>query len=63
MSAFETVSLETLSDDDAVSLLFQLAVSGEEAREKLLQLDAVVYDRLIQTYGTDELPEPRQLAA
>lgn len=63
MSAFETVSLETLSDDDAVSLLFQLAVSGEEAREKLLQLDAVVYDRLLQTYGTDELPEPRQLAA
>ena len=63
MSAFEPVSLETLSDDDAVSLLFQLAVSGEEAREKLLQLDAVVYDRLIQTYGTDELPEPRQLAA
>ena len=63
MSAFKTVSLETLSDDDAVSLLFQLAVSGEEAREKLLQLDAVVYDRLLQTYGTDELPEPRQLAA
>ena len=63
MSAFEPVSLETLSDDDAVSLLFQLAVSGEEAREKLLQLDAVVYDRLLQTYGTDELPEPRQLAA
>jgi len=63
MSAFEPVSLETLSDDDAVSLLFQLAVSGEQAREKLLQLDAVVYDRLIQTYGTDELPEPRQLAA
>ena len=63
MSAFETVSLETLSDDDAVSLLFQLAVSGEQAREKLLQLDAVVYDRLLQTYGTDELPEPRQLAA
>ena len=63
MSAFESVSLETLSDDDAVSLLFQLAVSGEEAREKLLQLDAVVYDRLMQTYGTDELPEPRQLAA
>ena len=63
MSAFETVSLETLSDDDAVSLLFQLAVSGEEAREKLLQLDAVVYDRLLQTYGTDELPEPHQLAA
>ena len=63
MSAFEPVSLETLSDDDAVSLLFQLAVSGEEAREKLLQLDAVVYDRLLQTYGTDELSEPRQLAA
>ena len=63
MSTFESVSLETLSDDDAVSLLFQLAVSGEEAREKLLQLDAVVYDRLMQTYGTDELPEPRQLAA
>ena len=63
MSAFEPVSLETLSDDDAVSLLFQLAVSGEEAREKLLQLDAVIYDRLMQTYGTDELPEPRQLAA
>ena len=63
MSAFEPVSLETLSDDDAVSLLFQLAVSGEQAREKLLQLDAVVYDRLLQTYGTDELPEPRQLAA
>ena len=63
MSAFETVSLETLSDDDAVSLLFELAVHGEQAREKLQQLDAVVYDRLIQTYGPDELPAPRQLAA
>lgn len=63
MTVFETVPVETLSDGDAVSLLFELAMRGDEAREKLLQLDAVIYRRLLQTYGADELPEPRKLAA
>lgn len=57
MSALETVPLETLSDDDAVSLLFELAGHGAEVGEKLIRLDAVIYARLLQAYG-EALPEP-----
>lgn len=63
MSAFESVSLETLTDSDAVSLLFELVGHGEESREKMLRLDAVVYARLAQAYATDELPVLRLVAA
>lgn len=63
MSALESVSLDTLSDGDAVSLLFELAGHGEQAREKLVQLDALVYARLLQAYDADELPVLRQCAA
>lgn len=63
MSTFESVPLETLSDSDAVSLLFELAEHGEAAHEKLAQLDAVVYRRLLHAYATDEPPMLRQDAA
>ncbi|MGH8077046.1 MAG: hypothetical protein ACREPE_06950 [Lysobacter sp.] len=52
-----------MSDDDAVTLLFDLAAHGEAARDKLVQLDALVYGRLVQAYDADELPVLRQLAA
>lgn len=54
MSAMESAPLETLSDGDAVSLLFDLAGHGERGREKLVQLDALVYGRLLQAYDGDE---------
>lgn len=63
MSAFESVSFETLTDSDAVSLLFELVGHGEEPREKMLRLDAVVYARMAQAYATDELPVLRLVAA
>lgn len=63
MSALDSVSLDTLSDSDAVSLLYELAGHGTDAGEKLLQLDAVVYRRLLQAYDGDELPMLQQSAA
>lgn len=59
MNALEPVPLETLSDDDAVSLLFELAGHGEDSREKLRRLDAVVYGRLARAYDGDQPPPPR----
>ncbi|MHB8912657.1 MAG: hypothetical protein ACYC42_08430 [Lysobacter sp.] len=63
MSKLDSVSLDTLSDSDAVSLLFELAGQGEQPSEKLLQLDAVVYRRLMQAYDGDELPALQLSAA
>jgi len=63
MSALDSVSLDTLSDSDAVSLLFELAGHGGQPNEKLLQLDAVVYRRLMQAYDGDELPALQLSAA
>lgn len=63
MSTLDSVSLDTLSDSDAVSLLFELAGHGKPSSEKLLQLDAVVYRRLLQTYDGDESPLPLYSAA
>lgn len=62
MSALDPTSLETLSDGDAVSLLFELAGRGESSRERLVQLDAMVYGRLQQAYDADQ-PPVLQLAA
>jgi hypothetical protein len=63
MSALEPISPENLSDNEAVTLLFELAAHGEEAREKLVQLDALVYGRLMQAYDGEEPPALRQLGA
>ncbi len=60
MSAFESAPLATLSDRDAVSLLFELTGQGDKSGDKLVQLDAVVYARLAQTYTGDALPALRQ---
>ena len=58
MSAPERMPPESLSDDDAVSLLFELAARGESAHDRLAQLDAVVYGRLLEAYDADESPVP-----
>lgn len=63
MSAPERLPPESLSDGDAISLLFELAAHGEAARDKLVQLDALVYGRLVEAYEADELPVLRQPAA
>lgn len=63
MSAPERITPESLSDGDAVSLLFELASHGDAERDTLVQLDAVVYGRLVEAYEADELPVLRQLAA
>lgn len=62
MSSLESISPESLTDNEAVTLLFELAAHGEEAREKLVQLDAVVYGRLVQAYDGEKLPVLHQLA-
>lgn len=59
MSALDSLPLDTLSDSDAVSLLFELAGHGDESGQALKQLDAVVYARLAQAYG-DDPPLPRE---
>lgn len=58
MTALDSVSLDTLSDSDAVALLFELTGHPDDAGEKLLQLDTVVYARLMQAYDGDALPVP-----
>lgn len=63
MSSLEPISPESLSDNEAVTLLFELASHGDEARERLAQLDAVVYGRLRQAYDGEELPVLRPLAS
>ena len=63
MSALDPISLDSLSDDDAVTLLFDLTARGETPCEKLVQLDAMVYARFVQAYEADQLPVLRQLAA
>ena len=60
MSNFESVSLNTLSDSDAVSLLFELTGHGQDAGETLLRIDAEVYQRLMQAYDGDSLPVLQQ---
>ncbi len=57
MSALDSTPLGTLSDRDAVALLFDLTGHGEAAgRDKLVQLDAEVYGRLVQAYDADQPP-------
>ena len=63
MNALDSASLDTLSDSDAVSLLFDLTGHGEDASGKLLHLDNVVYRRLMQAYDGDELPHLQRSAA
>lgn len=62
MTTFDSASLDTLSDSDAVSLLFDLTSDGEQTGDKLQRIDAEVYQRLMQAYGGDEMPLLHKLA-
>ena len=42
---------DNLSDDDAVTLLYELANSGDSASSEYVQLDSMVYERFLQTYA------------
>lgn len=52
-----------LSDDDAVTRLFELAARGNPRCAELRRLDAIVYGRLLRTYavGNDHGPRPQAL--
>lgn len=60
MSNFDSDSLDTLSDSDAVSLLFELTGHGQDAGDQLLRIDAMVYHRLAQAYDGDAPPVLQQ---
>lgn len=51
---------DSLSNDAAVELLFQLTASGEHSTE-LVQVDALVYERLLRTYEADDVPTLQNL--
>lgn len=42
---------DNLSDDDAVTLLYELANNGDSASSEYVQLDSMVYERFLQTYA------------
>ncbi len=50
-----------ITDDNAVTRLFEITANGENAQE-LAQLDALVYERLTQAYD-DTVVIPAQLQA
>lgn len=54
MDALDTA----LSNDDAVARLYDLATRGDTRNPELLRLDAVVYGRLIRTYGCNDDAAP-----
>ena len=58
MTAPDSVSLDALSDSDAVALLFELTGHPDDAGAQLEQLDTVVYRRLMQAYDGDASPLP-----
>lgn len=48
-------ALDTALDNDAaVARLYDLATRGDARDPELLQLDAVVYGRLMRTYGCND---------
>ena len=44
-------AMPCLSDDQAVTRLFELACNGETANREFWELDNVVQERLLQAYG------------
>lgn len=63
MTTMELITIRTLSDDEAVARLFELTAKGEFDTQELVQLDAVVYGRLVKAYESDELPALQNRAA
>ena len=58
--ADNTQPVGSMSDDMALSRLFELIASGEQDSGELAQLDAIVYERLAQGYD-DAKARPLQL--
>lgn len=46
------------SDDALVHRLFDLTCNGQSERGELSRVDALVYARLLETYGESEPPLP-----
>ena len=46
-------SLDTLSDGDAVAMLFDLVNRGDGAGDEMQRLDAMVFARLLRSYGDE----------
>lgn len=63
MNEHDSDPLDTLSDSDAVSLLFDLTGHGEDGSGRLVQLDNEVYQRLLQAYEGDAPPMPHGTAS
>lgn len=63
MTTMELITIRTLSDDEAVARLFELTAKGDVDSAELVQLDAVVYGRLVKAYDADELPVLQNRAA
>lgn len=53
MSMQDTSPTTTISDDVAVSRLFDLSRSGNVGNQEFSQLDSVIYERLLQAYGSE----------
>lgn len=63
MTTMELITIRTLSDDEAVARLFELTAQGDLGSAEMVQLDAVVYGRLVQAYNADKLPVLQNRAA
>ena len=51
--SMQDTSASVISDDVAVSRLFDLARSGDVGNQEFSQLDSVIYQRLLQAYGSE----------
>lgn len=59
MSALQSLSIESISDNALVERLFQLATSGGQEKDgELRTLDEAVYSRLGEAYGESANREP-----
>jgi len=56
MTAMTPIPYDTLSDGDAVAMLFDLAGRGECAAEQMRAIDALVLSRMVRTYGDATSP-------
>jgi len=56
MTAMTPTPIDTLSDGDAVAMLFDLAGREECAGEQMRDLDELVHARLMRTYGDEASP-------
>lgn len=51
--SMQDMSASAISDDVAVSRLFDLARNGQVGNQEFSQLDSVIYERLLQAYGSE----------